>query len=282
VTTLTRLRRRTGLYEQAARTLVRRGHGAGLARLGPLDERPVFVVGSPRSGTTFIGRSLGSLPGFVDLGELAPFKAAVPELAALPPEAAGRRIRRTLALARRLGLVAGLRPVEQTPEGAFLVEALRRAYPGARFVHAVRDGRDVAASLLRLGWLSSDAPRDHDDVGAEFGSRPRFWVEPERAREFAAASNVRRAAWAWRRYVSAARSARGAVLEVRYERLVAEPTAIAEELASFLDVPAAPLVGALGRARADAVGRHAHDLTDAELAEVLDEAGELLRELGYV
>ena len=29
-------------------------------------ERPVFVVGAPRSGTTFMGSSLGGLPGFVD------------------------------------------------------------------------------------------------------------------------------------------------------------------------------------------------------------------------
>ena len=40
----------------------------------------MFVVGSPRSGTTFTGRALGSLPGFVDLDEVQPWKAAIPEL----------------------------------------------------------------------------------------------------------------------------------------------------------------------------------------------------------
>src|SRR5687767_2148846 len=88
--------------------------GASLAeRLGRLDDRLVFVVGSPRSGTTFLAGAIGSLPGFVDLGEVAPLKAAVPELALLPPEQAAPRLRRILAVSRRVGLVGAVRPVEQ-------------------------------------------------------------------------------------------------------------------------------------------------------------------------
>ena len=44
-------------------------------RLGS-DQRLVFVVGSPRSGTTFLGTAIGSLPGFVDLGEVGATQAA--------------------------------------------------------------------------------------------------------------------------------------------------------------------------------------------------------------
>ena len=39
-------------------------------RFGRLDDRLVFVVGSPRSGTTFLAGAIGALPGFVDLGEV--------------------------------------------------------------------------------------------------------------------------------------------------------------------------------------------------------------------
>ena len=71
--------------------------GASLAeRFGPLDDRLVFVLGSPRSGTTFLAGAIGSVPGFVDLGEVPPVKAAVPELAALPADDAARRLRRIL------------------------------------------------------------------------------------------------------------------------------------------------------------------------------------------
>jgi hypothetical protein len=269
------------LYLRMTKRLAgRRGATIG-ERLGRLDDRLVFVLGSPRSGTTFLAGAIGSAPGFVDLGEVPPVKAAVPELAALPPEEAARRLRRALALARRAGLVGSVRAVEQTPELAHLVDVVAAAFPRSRVVHIVRDGRDVACSLLEKPWLREEA-RGADDAGLSHGSHARFWVEPERRREFESATGARRAAWVWRSYVSAARSASAPVVELRYERLAEDPEAAARELASALDAPEAPLAAALSRVHTESVGRHRRDLTDEQLAEVLDEAGELLRELGYL
>lgn len=250
-------------------------------RFGALDDRFVFVVGSPRSGTTFLGRSIGSLPGFIDLGEVAPFKAAIPELARLDAQQGSPRLRRVLTRARRLGLVGSLRPVEQTPETAFVLAAALEAFPEARVVHAVRDGRDVAASLLERGWLRAGRGGG-DDAGLPFGPDARFWVEPERQEEFAGVSDARRAAWAWRRYVGAVRSAPVPVVEIRYERLVDDPGAVAAGLSAALDVPERPLAEALRHAHDASVGRHTRDLKGEELADVLAEAGDLLRELGYL
>ena len=268
------------LQLRAAQRLVRSRRGTLRERLGPLDERLVFVIGSPRSGTTFLGRSIGSVPGFVDLGEVAPLKAAIPELAAMPAPEAGRRIRRLLAVTRRLGLVGSLRPVEQTPETAFVAPAAALAFPEATLVHIVRDGRDVVCSLLERGWLRA-GQGGRDDAGLPFGADARFWVEPERRAEFAAASDARRAAWAWRRYVSAARAAGEGVVEIRYEDLARDAGTAAKNLARALDAPLDPLARALGRAHAGSVGRFRRDLTSAELADVTDECGALLRELGY-
>jgi sulfotransferase family protein len=239
------------------------------------------VIGSPRSGTTFVGRSIGSLSGFVDLGEVAPHKASVPELTALPTAAAAGRIRRTLAVARRLGLVGSLRPVEQTPETAFVVEPAALAFPSARFVHIVRDGRDVVCSLLDRGWLSQGRGGG-DDARLPYGAKPRFWVEPNRVEEFRTTSDAGRAAWAWRAYVQAARALGEQAHEIRYERMVAEPDVVAAELAVFLDVPAAELVRALRGAHDESVGRFRQDLTAEQLADVESEAGKLLVELGYL
>lgn len=250
-------------------------------RFGALDDRFVFVVGSPRSGTTFLGRSIGSLPGFIDLGEVAPFKAAIPVLAGLDAGDASPRLRRVLTRARRLGLVGGLRPVEQTPETAFVLAAALEAFPAARVVHAVRDGRDVASSLLERGWLRAGRGGG-DDAGLPFGPGARFWVEPEREEEFAGVSDARRAAWAWRRYVGAVRSAPVPVVEVRYEELAGDPRAVAAQLASTLDVPEGPLAEALHHAHGASVGRHARDLEGQDRTDVLEEAGDLLRELGYL
>ena len=264
---------------RVAKRLVPR-RGATLSeRFGRLDDRLVFVIGSPRSGTTFLAGAIGSLPGFVDLGELAPVKAAVPELAALPPAEAARRLRRTLAVARRMGLVGSVRAVEQTPELAHLAPILPLAFPDSTIVHIVRDGRDVACSLLEKPWLKREQPSS-DDAGLPYGSYARFWVEPERRAEFENASDARRAAWVWRSYVTAARAAPTAV-EVRYEQVAADPTAVAEAIALGLGAPLGPLVGALGQAHPASVGRYRRDLTPEQLADVEDEAGGLLRELGY-
>jgi hypothetical protein len=263
----------------AKRLAPRRGASLG-ERFGPLDDRLVFVLGSPRSGTTFLAGAIGSIPGFVDLGEVAPLKAAIPELAALSPPEAARRLRRTLAVSRRVGLVGAVRAVEQTPEMAFLVEAIPHAYPDARIVHMVRDGRDVACSLLEKPWLRREQART-DDAGVPYGAYARFWVESDRRDEFATASDAQRAAWVWRSYLAAAQTAESALV-IRYEELTANPAAVAEELARHLDAPPEPLVAALTRAHDSSVGRYLDDLSTDQLADVEAEAGSLLRELGYV
>jgi len=272
---------RTANQLRVAKKLAPR-RGASLAeRFGRLDDRFVFVLGSPRSGTTFLAGAIGSLPGFLDLGEVAPVKAAVPELAALDPLEASRRLRRTLAVARRAGLVGSIRPVEQTPELAHVARALPLAFPNGTIVHIVRDGRDVVCSLLDKPWLRREQAKT-DDAGLPYGSHARFWVEPERGAEFETASDARRAAWVWRSYVTAARSAGVPLVELRYEELAADPGAAAERLASALGTPVEELAAALSRVHDASVGRFRTDLTAEQLTEVEGEAGALLRELGYV
>ncbi len=266
------------LYAASTRRIVPRG-GLSLLRLGR-QERLVFVVGSPRSGTTFLGDALGGLPGFVDLGEVAPLKAAIPGLHGLPEEEAAARIRRILDRIRRLGLVPGLRAVEQTPEMSFVLAGALRAFPRARAVHVVRDGRDVVCSLLERGWLGAER-RGRNDARLPYGARPRFWVEPERRDEFERASEATRAAWAWRRYVSTARSVPEWTLELRYESLARERETVAGAIAEHLEVEPAAVLSNLAAAHGESIGRHRRDLAAEQLSDVEQEAGQLLRELGY-
>jgi hypothetical protein len=243
--------------------------------------RLIFVVGSPRSGTTFLGRSLGAQPGLVDLGEVKPLKAAIPELAQLPEGEAASRLHRMLEVVRRLGLAGHLRGVEQTPETSFVVAAALRAYPAAQAVHIMRDGRDVVCSLLERGWLGEERT-DRDDAGLALGAHPRFWVEPERVDEFRTASDARRAAWAWRRYVTAARAVPERTHELRYEELVSDPSAVAAGLAEYLGLQPEPLAASLSQAFDRSVGRWQQGLTPEQQKDVEEEAGALLKELGYL
>ena len=49
--------------------------------------------------------------------------------------------------------------VEMTPPNILAAPQLARLFPDARFVHAIRDGRDVACSIAAAGW----GPDDRDE-----------------------------------------------------------------------------------------------------------------------
>lgn len=241
----------------------------------------MFVVGSPRSGTSFTAGAIGGLPAFVDLGEVPLLKAAIPDLVELPEHEQASEIRHVLQRVRGLALVRRMRGVEQTPETGFVLAAALRAFPRATAVHVVRDGRDVVCSLLERGWLSARRSEENDDANLSYGAHPRFWVEPERREEFARTSDARRAAWAWRRYVTAGRAAPERTVELRYESLVTDPEAATAKLAGTLGVGRDDLAESFAAAHANSVGRWRRDLTPEQLADVEAEAGDLLAELGY-
>jgi hypothetical protein len=267
-------------YAGAVARVLSQARRPGGADVGVVAERPVFVLGAPRSGTTFVAGAIGRVPGLVDLGELKPWKAAIPRLASRPENEAANELRGILETIRRYGLVRHLRAVEQSPETAFVLGPVLRAYPQAVIVHMLRDPRDVASSLLQKGWLRAGR-EGRDDVGAPYGHYARFWVEPERVKEFDEADDARRAGWAWRRYVTAARAAPSATVEVRYEQLAADPEAASEPLAAHIGADPVILARALSRMHSESVGRWHRNLTPEQVAEVESEAAGLMEELGY-
>ena len=176
-----------------------------------------------------------------------------------------------------------MRPVEQTPELAHLVGALPLAYPEARVVHIVRDGRDVVCSLLEKTLASDASRRSADDAGVAYGAYARFWVEPERRDEFEAASDARRAAWVWRSYVTR-RASGGAQPRGSLRAHGRRPgRASPASSAATSRLPVEPLAAALRDARMPSRSAATRRTSSAEqLADVEAEAGDLLRELGYV
>ena len=206
------------------------------SRLGasilPRIERPIFVVGAARSGTTFLGDCIGHLPEVSYHHE--------------PPatKAAGRYVyeglwgfghsrwffRTVYAWLLRVELDGNLRFCEKTPTNALLIPFLDRAFKDTQIIHIIRDGRDAAASHMRKPWLLASAKNSgaREPGGYLHGPYAPWWVEPDRREEFEKTTDAHRVIWAWRRYTEAALTDGPALgperyLELRYETLVTHP-----------------------------------------------------------
>ena len=262
------------------------------AALDPRLRAPVFVLGAPRSGTTFLGSCIGALPEVSYHFEPRVTKAAARLVydGTWSERRAARVFRRTYRLLLLAAGHGGRRFVEKNPENCFVVPFLTRAFPDARFVQIIRDGRDVAVSHAEKPWLSAKSAGTgrRGRGGQAWGPWARWWVEPERAEEFEAASDLTRTAWSWRRFTDSARTALAKlpaerVLTVRYEDVVQRPQEAAETIAAFFghSEPPASLRAALATADPSSIGRWRAALDDDGRADVEREAGALVQELGY-
>ena len=108
--------RQAGLYGRTVARVAQRGFRERGGDPTLATERIVFVVGSPRSGTTFLAGAVGSQPGFVDLGEVRPVKVGIRRWSSLPEDEAASELRSTLERVRRLGFVRWLVTNHQNPE----------------------------------------------------------------------------------------------------------------------------------------------------------------------
>ncbi|MBZ5595099.1 MAG: sulfotransferase [Acidobacteriia bacterium] len=152
------------------------------------DKPPVFIIGSPRSGTTVLRLILNRHPSLAICGETR-FFADIYKRRRVFGSLEDIKNRRRLveqylstARIRRLGVdLQGLKEQllreatsypalftgilryyaasqgkkrfgEKTPHHAFYADTLCAWYPGAAIIHLVRDPRDVVASLQRTRW----------------------------------------------------------------------------------------------------------------------------------
>ena len=208
---------------------------------------PVFVLGCNRSGTKFLYHTLLSAGGFaIYYAESAAFKLLGLHFGNL----ASRRNRRKLLdayFASRLFCRTGLDPkdidervmddcrnagdflrivmeaiarkqgvrrwAESTPLHLVYLPLIKKEIPDALVLHIIRDGRDVAASLQRIGMV-----------------RPLPW---DRSRDFL----VRAIFWKW--LVSKGRRhgqvLGGDYMEVHYEDLVGNPRETVARVGKFIE-----------------------------------------------
>ncbi|MFG0251715.1 MAG: sulfotransferase family protein [Phycisphaerales bacterium JB038] len=207
-----------------------------------------FILGCQKSGTTWLQHLLNGHPEIACNGEtvfvhtvLAPLNEVVKKYnkaqkigQAAQLDGADAQylfsVVFSLVLAK-WGLAEGITCVgEKTPEHSTSAEMLATVFPSARFVHIVRDPRDIAVS----GWFHNLRQK-----GDAFHKR--FATLTDYARFIAKVH--------WPTMVGRSRVVRNAhperYLELRYEDMLTEPEARVAEILTFLGVDAgAEAVGA--------------------------------------
>jgi hypothetical protein len=196
----------------------------------------VFVVGCPRSGTTYLQKLLASHPRVLTGQESDLFDMYIGPLTRIwerelrtPSDGRGgvglgcylseeEFITAVKGFLMQLlkPMISNLQPneifLEKTPSHAFFIEEILELLPQARFIHILRDVRDVVASLLAASrsWGKGWAPRD-----------------------------AKQAARLWLRHVEAVERTKaevpvGQFFEVRYEMLWETPNEVLKKLSDFM------------------------------------------------
>lgn len=266
-----------------------------LSLLSPNLKNPVFIVGSPRSGTTFLGSCISVIPELSYHFEPVISKAAVRYVATQQWDVRTARwfYQSVYGWLMRLRLDSDLRFVEKTPRNSFVIPMLHMVFPKAKFIYIMRDGRDASLSLAQKPWYNSGAHYSgmHQPGGYPFGPMARFWVEADRKEEYETTSTLHRCMWVWRRYVETALAAienlpEGSVHILKYETLAANPRVEADKILDFLeiDMPASRQLfhEAISTVHPDSVGRWKEELSEEQHQLCNREAGSLLLELGYL
>lgn len=260
---------------------------------------PIFIVGVPRSGTTLLRVMLDSHPR-ICCGPEFKLLSGIAEMYLTMTDPRFGSIMQSYGNTtedlqlRFRGFINGLmanfcraegksRWAEKTPQNSYYLAPLGEIFPDARFIHLLRDGRDVACSLLTMDWIDVSGHKPH--YLETMAAAAEFWRDAVR--------NVRNQA--------SQPGLVGRVLEVRYEALVTEPAATMRHLLAFLGeewddavlshhtkdrsseagMTDAGQEQVLQPLNQNALSRWQVDMQPADRAAFQVQAGDLLHELGY-
>jgi tetratricopeptide (TPR) repeat protein len=195
------------------------------AATGVRTSRPVFIVGMPRSGTTLVEQILSSHPDVFGAGELKDLPGHIDRIfpdngvLGFPEVVAGV----TGATLRRLGTfyLAGLRShapsakkvVDKLCSNFRFIGLIHMALPDAQIIHVIRDPIDTCLSCFSREFLGQ-LPFTYDL--AELG---RYYRAYEEVMEH------------WRQVLP-----KNAMLEVRYEDVVADVEGQARRMLTYCDL----------------------------------------------
>ena len=228
-------------------------------------DRPVFILGAGRSGTTALGTvlSMHREVGFLNeakalwhtiypyedvIGNYSDGTARYRLNAADVTEDIRRNANRLFST--YLSAILSSRLVDKYPELVFRIPFVREIFPDARFILMTRNGFDTAASMVT--WIENHQTSINSEVHSWWGVNDRKWklMQTELIQDDAYYSNVRdviatltrpydRAAVEWivtmRESLAGLRANAGSIITVRYEDLVRNPRAELSKVMNFAE-----------------------------------------------
>jgi hypothetical protein len=279
--------------------------------------QPVFVLGAPHSGTDLVARALKRSTGFhVTMGQPSVTHvvyafARRPSISRGRGEAAASVLRDAFAQAWRLTpdgctmcspacrLAGGVDSVgpcvaersiarygDASPELLHCAEGLLDAFPDARFVQVIRDGRDVVAGMLGDSDTLTLFRQSFANLDTEFPN-PFFGVENETDRAgWAELSLAGKCAMRWRSAVRMSARLRSTLstqqlTTLRYEELVTKPDAAAGTVSEFVGARVSAIALRDPTHLALEPGAWRRTLSAEQATEVEKVAGDELRRVGY-
>jgi hypothetical protein len=258
----------------------------------------VFAGGCPRSGLTLLRKMLARHPAIL----AGPDTGAAPAVAFqwrnyaqslgglhenyfdLKPdyvaETMGRFLENILRAENETRII-----VEKTSLNVAAFDALSVILPAAKFIHVVRDGRDVTASLLERSWRDPTTGRPFPHVSDRMAAIA-YW------------SGLAGAGLAAEKKLSP----KGRILRLRYEDLAGRPESAMKAVCEFLGVGWPPADGfgpplanddylglerdslplMLAPVTATRIGRHRRVMQAEVIRQIEEAGGPMLTELGYL
>lgn len=197
------------------------------SQLGSPSERPIFILGMPRSGTTLAEQILSSHPSVFGAGELTGMGNAIsyitqkaddgrfPEDANLLEDSEFAKLGSDfLSVLQDFSPTDAQRVIDKMPNNFLTAGLIHLMLPNAKIVHMRRDLRDVAVSNFTTMFNTG---MEHTYDLAELGRYLRnYWHHMEH----------------WRQVLP-----QNAMLEIQYEDLILDLETQARSLVAYCDLP---------------------------------------------
>ena len=282
-----------------------------------MNDAPIFIVGSARSGTCFLGgvlkrhKDIHCLIERPETFNYATYLAMNPNVKVTNREHIKQSLkeiylnawrydrwscRSCSRICKREGNVGRMpwknchsnksysRYADKSHQHVLNIDVLIEVFPRAQFIHLIRDARDVVASMLKhpgvLNWFNNNSVNKNSIM-------PSTWfgiTDKQHYEEWENWSLEKRCALRWLSWFHEAEHISNDMSDlqwysVKYEDLVQFPEKALEDLFNFIGLE--PIPKSMIKARSTSVGKWKYQLNNSQLDDILSISETALQKLGY-